>query len=410
MTAEEERKAAAIVSLESAVAHTSIFALRGALREGSAAGLHEYQMSLARGVLAREESEAKEHYSSRLALEVQELTQWRLEAEAAGRCLEDASGALAFAPEEEAPAVAATSWEPSDAMKELGARIGDELSLPGTSDAASAASELLSGEQDEAPAMAAASWEPSDAIKEMVLASRMAEAESDGGDDEVYAAWVGGDPLVAPDGEGPEEAVVRLQAALGRKMARVCILGGTVFENEESEELVKAIAKRLDAGLNMRAWFLTTGMPGIHKVFAKHCGEGSRLWNLLPVGQTSGYGVGTDINAGVTFQQRSEIYAQLGDIYLTFEGGPAVAAEARVAVARGASVLPLQRTGGASSGMYGFPPSALERPAFVSEDQWGLLGQSDVPVAQTAAAVAEIVVGFMVLRDLSAPLGGRCGL
>lgn len=55
---------------------------------------------------------------------------------------------------------------------------------------------------------------------------------------------------------------------------------------------------------------------------------------------------------------RQEAFGLLGDVYITVEGGPGVAGEARAAVARGARVVPFVRTGGASGGMFDFPAEA----------------------------------------------------
>ncbi len=44
--------------------------------------------------------------------------------------------------------------------------------------------------------------------------------------------------------------------------------------------------------------FITGGMAGVQETFAKHCKPGSRVYNMLPQGESSGYGVGTDITAG----------------------------------------------------------------------------------------------------------------
>mmetsp|Transcript_77338 Transcript_77338/g.240311 ORF Transcript_77338/g.240311 Transcript_77338/m.240311 type:complete len:489 (-) Transcript_77338:36-1502(-) len=184
--------------------------------------------------------------------------------------------------------------------------------------------------------------------------------------------------------------VERLRAELGPGV-RVCILGGTAFHGADSEGLVQAVARELAASLGSRAAFVTGGMAGVQKAFALHCGDGSRVWNLLPEGQASDFGVGKDVHAGADLEQRKEVFGLLGDVYVTVEGGPGVAQEARAASARGAAVLPLLRTGGASAGKFDFPAAALERPSCASEEQWALLSSSDAPVSETAVAVAAIV-------------------
>jgi len=136
-------------------------------------------------------------------------------------------------------------------------------------------------------------------------------------------------------------------------------------------------------------------MAGVQETFAKHCGDGTRVWNLLPVGQSSGYGYGTDLNAGADLAERKSIFGMIGDIYITVEGGPGVSQEARTAHARGAAVVPMMRTGGASNGMFDFPKGALQKPLFSTKEQWGLLKNEDATVDDSAAALVAIVEACM---------------
>jgi len=186
-------------------------------------------------------------------------------------------------------------------------------------------------------------------------------------------------------------AAHRLRKEFGQAACIICVLGGTEFHAADSEALVKAIAPELDAAMGPKAKFVTGGMVGVQQTFAEHCGDGSRVWNLLPVGQSSSYARGTDINAGADLEERKAIFAEIGDIYITVEGGPGVSQEARVAHTRGAAVVPLRRTGGASDGMFGFPPGALQEPPFATEGQWSLLASKTASVDESAAALVAIV-------------------
>lgn len=116
------------------------------------------------------------------------------------------------------------------------------------------------------------------------------------------------------------------------------------------------------------------------------------VWNLLPEGQASGFRFGKDIHGGIDLEERKAIFGQLGDVYITFEGGPGVAQEADAAWSRGATIVPLARTGGASCGMFGFPPAALERPAAVNAQTWELLSDKVTPVAMSAKAATNAVI------------------
>jgi len=220
------------------------------------------------------------------------------------------------------------------------------------------------------------------------------------GDEEVVAVCAGEDEE-EEDEEGDEEeieeedeentqALQRLRSHMGIGV-RVCILGSTTWTCPDSKGLVVALARRCQSNLGRRASFITGGMPGVQETFAQSCNETMRLWNLLPRRSQSLYGVGTDIHAGASIAERREILGQLGDIYVTVEGGPGVAQEARDAVQRGARVLSLRRTGGASSGMFDFPPAALEKPPSVSEEHWALLGDAQAPVEASADAAMTIL-------------------
>eukprot|EP00747_Dinoflagellata_sp_TGD_P154522 gnl/TRDRNA2_/TRDRNA2_177506_c0_seq17.p1 gnl/TRDRNA2_/TRDRNA2_177506_c0~~gnl/TRDRNA2_/TRDRNA2_177506_c0_seq17.p1 ORF type:complete len:665 (-),score=126.04 gnl/TRDRNA2_/TRDRNA2_177506_c0_seq17:14-1948(-) len=186
--------------------------------------------------------------------------------------------------------------------------------------------------------------------------------------------------------------------ALNKKLGagtRICVLGGTKFNDVDTEAIVKAVAKELSASLGHSAVFITGGMPGVQETFAKHCVAESRLFNLLPDGQQSNYGVGEDIHAGSNLDERIQVYGQLGHVYISFEGGPGVSKEAKAAVARSAGVVPLIRTGGASGGMFDFPAGALKKPTFATDEQWRLLGSKSSPVADSARAAVEVAKGFV---------------
>jgi len=208
--------------------------------------------------------------------------------------------------------------------------------------------------------------------------------------------------------EGVQAAVRRVAAELGAG-PKVCILGGTTFNDPTSEALVQSLAQLLSQRLNDAACLVTGGMDGVQRTFARHCGEDCcRLFNLMPLGQASGYEQGRDVCAGRDLEERKEVFGLLGDVYITVEGGPGVAHEARVAASRGALVVPLRRTGGASEGMFDFPAAALQRPSCATEEQWELLGNKDAPVDAVAAAVVAIVL-CAVSGDSGTPSGTPTG-
>lgn len=183
---------------------------------------------------------------------------------------------------------------------------------------------------------------------------------------------------------------------LPAKLPRLCILGGQAFHDPLSGHLVKAVAALCASRLANTVVVLTGGMKGVQDTFARAMGPAPLSVHLLPVGQESGFGVGRDVSAGSTLGERMAIYAEIGDVYLTFEGGPGVAKEAAAAVQRGATVLPVVWTGGASGGKFNFPLEALDCPCGCAADVWKLIcdkgeRQENELVRTTAEAVITII-------------------
>lgn len=182
---------------------------------------------------------------------------------------------------------------------------------------------------------------------------------------------------------------------------RVCILGGQAFKDPDSEGVVKSLATLFAKELRNQIVVVTGGMAGVQETFGKtyalealQAGSQASVVNLLPRGQSSGFGVGQDMEAGADLEERKEIFALLGHIYITVEGGPGVAKEAGIAFQRGATVLPMISTGGASAGLLGFPPGALVQPSFVTPEQWRCLKEKVDP-NEKAAAVVQILRAVM---------------
>jgi len=64
----------------------------------------------------------------------------------------------------------------------------------------------------------------------------------------------------------------------------------------------------------------------------------------------------------------------------------------------GAVVLPFIVSGGASAGLHDFPPEALKKPAFVSEQDWDLLSNKEASPEAIAGAVSTILDTFRQAR------------
>mmetsp|Transcript_57180 Transcript_57180/g.145182 ORF Transcript_57180/g.145182 Transcript_57180/m.145182 type:complete len:469 (+) Transcript_57180:118-1524(+) len=213
--------------------------------------------------------------------------------------------------------------------------------------------------------------------------------------------------------ETQQEAVERLKGTLAEVPGSIaapviCILGGTTFNDAETRQLVESLADEVTKQIGKQAVFVTTGKEGVQRTFAEHCGRFVRIFNLLPVSEMekgSGVGCGVDLFGGKQIEDCKAIFAELGDIYISVEGGPGVAGEARAAHARGAPIVPLPRSGGASAGMYDFPDAALQKPDFASEEQWALVGDDTASPEESARAAAGIV--FTLLESIQVERAAR---
>lgn len=237
-----------------------------------------------------------------------------------------------------------------------------------------------------------------------------------------FAGSANASPLESPRVGGAQEesgAAEAVMSALVEDAARnlpdgprVVILGGNKFRNEDTEILVQAVARRFASHLGGRVSVLTGGQPGAQEVFARGLGsQFQNLINLVPEYASDSlvpYGLGRDVICGENIQERMQVLSQVGDIYLSFEGGPNIAATMRTVAERGAVVVPFISTGGASAGLFeSFPRSFMVRPPFATKAQWQALGGDEgrgrppatpraaVAPEVAAAACVEIVAGYL---------------
>lgn len=186
------------------------------------------------------------------------------------------------------------------------------------------------------------------------------------------------------------EAALELRKRMGPGLV-VCVLGSTTLLGGKCEQIVRGMAEELSNVYGGTIHFVTSGLTGVQQVFAESCGSKSKLWNLVPKGQRSAFEVGETLEAGTSADERRETSAYLSDMYIVFEGGPEEALEVRTAHARGARIVPIIRTGGASAGGFGFPLSALERPAGITEETWAHLANKEATIAETVNAACVVV-------------------
>lgn len=120
----------------------------------------------------------------------------------------------------------------------------------------------------------------------------------------------------------PNEATnACLLKALAQRLGdgpRICLQGDSGSCDPRAEEAVKKIAVKLSAKLSGGAIVITDGSGGAPLTFALHYRQYaySRLYNLLPVGESGGCRAGKDIRIGLDCQERGHFIKQLGDVYL----------------------------------------------------------------------------------------------
>eukprot|EP00435_Cladocopium_sp_Y103_P019932 s4028_g4.t2 len=219
------------------------------------------------------------------------------------------------------------------------------------------------------------------------------------------------------EGEAAEAGIARGRIAIGTARAdetkgtggsaaapaAAAAAAGAGEDGSEFEELAKQVALQLEGAFH-QAIFITGGLPGVQESFAKSCNPStSKVYKLAP-GSCSGCTLnGQTVKAGTTLREVQSVLACIGEVYITFAGDQEVAEQAGIAFSRGAAVVPVIRTGGAScslwcsfisSGKFGFPAAALKKPAFLGKENWSFITSTDASDVATAAAIAAAVAGY----------------
>lgn len=174
---------------------------------------------------------------------------------------------------------------------------------------------------------------------------------------------------------------------------RLGVIGSTSFWHAESNRTCMEIGGLLATipGLVL----ITGGVEGIGEAvgrsFFRACSKAGRnpqVFHVLPEGEKI-WDYGQTHFAGSHMGERREILARLAQVYLEVEGGPGTAHESRVALARGATVLPVGRSGGHARELY----RQIECPSVVDAQTWNVLGSSEsTPEAAAMAAFCAIKV------------------
>lgn len=213
----------------------------------------------------------------------------------------------------------------------------------------------------------------------------------------------------------PKDWIIRINQLIPspRKHPRVAIFGSVELYHQDSSALCDEIGRGLAREMPHVA--LLTGANAdtqkrVSKAFqdetltnhqANHTASDSHkpplIFHLAPVGYSCDFGFGTYVDAGQNMEERRYILANLADVCVSIEGGPGSADEMKKALSAGKTVIPLIRTGGASSGMFDAP--SITCPASVQESTWSLLKDGSANTKESAQAVITIVQSVLLMND-----------
>lgn len=192
---------------------------------------------------------------------------------------------------------------------------------------------------------------------------------------------------MTPNSPNPlDEQAANLTAQLP-PAPRIAVIGSTSFWHTDSEATCRLIGAQL-AQIDCLT-LLTGGVEGVGETvgrsFFAACGSGEvRTFHVLPTG-CMGWDYGVTLVAGRDMEERREVLGRMAPIYLVIEGGPGTAHEHQVASKRGATIIPVGRSGGHAGAIY--PHTA--KPTAAAQADWDALGSAQP--AEIAAAVVSII-------------------
>ena len=172
---------------------------------------------------------------------------------------------------------------------------------------------------------------------------------------------------------------------------RIAVIGSTSFWHPDSAttcQLVGAQLAKID-----RLILLTGGVSGVGEAvgrsfFAACSSDEQRTFHVLPAGCVP-WDYGVTLFAGRNMEERREILGRMAPIYLVIEGGPGTAHEHQVASKRGATIIPVGRSGGHAGAIY--PHTA--KPTVAVQADWDALASAQP--SEISAAVASITCAII---------------
>ena len=213
-------------------------------------------------------------------------------------------------------------------------------------------------------------------------------------------------PTAAGGGAVAESSSLEATSAMHKATIgafNVGIIGSTAFYGADSEALTAAIGAELARveGLAL----VTGGMQAVQDVMGRawlgsRSADGGGLFHLSPVGYAEKLPHGVTLDSGADLAERRIVFAAVCPVYLVVEGGPGTTDEGQRALANGATLIPIVRTGGAASGMFDFP--ACVKPGCVADADWAVLSDKAPSPADVAAGVARMVAACLAARGIAA--------
>lgn len=144
-----------------------------------------------------------------------------------------------------------------------------------------------------------------------------------------------------------------------------------------------------------------TEVRTLRKALARRCCLGARRWNLGPFENARGYTTSANAYADAGYAEFKEVLLRLGDTNL--------AVEVSAAHQRGAVIVALLKIAGLSSGMFGSPQKALDKPWISHKDALAFLSSFKVPGSLTVPAAEAAVTAAAAITSKSTVRDERCG-
>ncbi|CAK0798813.1 unnamed protein product [Prorocentrum cordatum] len=181
---------------------------------------------------------------------------------------------------------------------------------------------------------------------------------------------------------------------------RICIFFGAGHAGPAAEAMAVALAAAV-APLGERGLVLLAGEPSLTKAFGLAYGEaafGVPLWSVLPNDRVSELpgSIDQEIHTGSSESECRDVFAQLGDLYLTFGSGPDVEEVASAVAARGGGLIPLAHDAAGRLGLlHQFPQRLIDRVFFTSLTAWEQLRRSGLSAGDAASLMASALDCFL---------------